>query len=457
MKKFISILLGTILISLTACSTGSGTEKAKIEIIPEGTELSGTLEIWSDSENTGRTSIEGLRDGFEEIHPEVEIIINDGHNYLDNYGALDDEKFKADLGIKMLSGDAPDLLYNEKDYVTNFVPSGLIYDLYEFIEADDSFNTEDYFEEILRLGEINGSLYSIADGATFDFHRHNIDVLEAADVQPDTLESIDYKFIYDVYNKAMASGEVPYFTHIGIYGKAYGFLQELPVYFNKETLTANFNTAEFIDYLETVNAYTAQDTMPIGNFDSYNNSDYSIPIPEDYPYIGMSVSTHLPYGPEGVLREDESLTKPIPLLNSSGEYQINPGNAMSIPSNAENPQLAWEFIKYCISEVENMDTSLLSIGKVNGTKYSGYMPVNKNNAETYINASLVGYSDEQKEEFMSYIDKALDLQIAGAEPPHELLAAVVEILEDYLNDLMTAEECAKAMQDRAEIYFAEIG
>ncbi len=45
MKKFISIVLSIVLISLVACATV--TDTSMVEIIPEGTELSGTLEISS--------------------------------------------------------------------------------------------------------------------------------------------------------------------------------------------------------------------------------------------------------------------------------------------------------------------------------------------------------------------------------------------------------------------------
>ncbi len=458
MKKFISILLGTILISLTACSTGSGTEKAKIEIIPEGTELSGTLNIWSDAIAHQHTDINSLKLGFEELHPDVTIIINDENSYVDSDGNTLDEKYMADLGIKMLSGNAPDLLYNRHDLVTNFVPAGLIYDLYEFIEADDRFNTEDYFEKILKLGEINGGLYSIAASALFEFYRLSEEVLTAAEVDPDTLENIDYKFIYDVYNKATASGKVPQLEYIGGGGAFHGFFEELSAHIDKDNLTASFNSPEFIDYLEMAKTYTGPDTRPIGHMVHPIYADYGFPetLPKDFPYIGVSVAADLLGGAQDMLAEVEGLTKPIPYLNLNGEYKILPGNSMSIPSNSKNPELAWEFIKYCVSETENYDASIRYWGKANGAKFWSGIPINKNNLEHYMSPLLAGYSSEQKEEFMSYIDTALNLPSAGATPPLELNIAIPLIVADYLNSMMTAEECAKAIQDRVEIYFAEI-
>ncbi len=451
MKKFISILLGTILIILTACSTGSGTEKAKIEIIPEGTELSGTLIISTDTEEISGVGLFALADGFMDLHPGVEIEINETY---DDYDSR--VKYSEQLKVEMLAGEAPDLLHHSFDYSSNFAIGGLLMDLNSFIENDETFIKEDYFMNLLEASELGGKQYRMPlYTAPIEFIRFRVDVLEAAGIDPDTIDAVDYKLLYEIYDKAIASGEVPELKYIGKdgYGSMYFLAQEMAACFDRETMTANFETEEFIEYLETAKAHNA----PSGGADGYLFIDGVDELIEATDFFAVSV-TISPSNPQEVMGKDSKITKAYPVVTSAGELAVRDG-LVSIPTNANNPGLAWEFIKYCIYESEEIQIYLdkdIPAGYWGGDRFSGSTPINKNNMEKYFQKCLQGFPEEYIEETISLVYTYDQYELISDIPSSDLRTALYRLVVDYYNNLLTAEECASAMQDRVEVYFAEI-
>ncbi len=450
MRKVISIILSIILVSLVACSTG--TETAKIEILPEGSELSGTLVISTDMPKIDGSGLFALADGFMDLHPNVSIQIDESAG--EEYEAR--MQYNEQLKVEMLAGEAPDLLYQAFDYSSNFAFSGLLLDLNLFMESDPTFIKEDYFVNLLEANELGGGLYRMPTKfADMEFIRLRIDVLEAAGIDPDTIETVDYKLLYEIYDKAVASGDVPELKYIGQYGQGtmYLLLQEATACFDRETMTANFETKEFIEYLEIAKAHSAPSQGMEGIL--FTDEEDALFKATDFFAATCSVSPVTHYA---LMHEDENITKAYPVSTSNGKI-LATNSGVSIPANAKNPALAWEFIKYCIYESEEIqiytDRGIPS-GYWGGDRFSLSTPINANNMSRYYNRFLNGYSDEYKEELISYIHLYTQTPMIGGIPCSELTSTLYIPVYDYFNNLLTAEECAKAMQDRVDIYLAEI-
>ncbi len=457
MKKLTSIFLSIVLITLVACSTG--TDTAKVEIIPEGTELSGVLEIYTDSQFYDLEI-----DGFKELHPNVDVIINDGIDYQIGFDeVLEFEKFKSDLGVKILGGSPPDLILSGDDYVTNYVPSGLIVDLYEYMDADPTFNEEDYFMNALEAYELKGGLYSMPSELTITMLRLNKNVLEAAGVDHEEIEFVDYSLIYDTYNKAIESGKIPWFEYITESGKSLFNDEEFSLCFDRDTMTANFETEALKKYLETTKSYDAPDNQIINDFEGFEFSEL-IDIEDDstvenYPYMGLSKAfTVILSDPIKMVQEYDNLTKALPVVNSESELFLDYTPQMSITKGAKNPELAWEFIKFCVYEAETLDLSIPKIGRFDGDKFTGVVSINRNNTEKYFDIMLTNsrFTQEEEDEYMSLLLSTLELPMTKGISSVELLEALYYIQEDYYSGLLTVDECVSAMQERAEIYLSEI-
>ncbi len=467
MKKFISIILILSLISLISCTDqsakiysenmGSAQQESDTESEEDSDDTNNVLVISSDLIPQEFAGFGPLVEGFEKLHPDVEIIIND--TGVDMMALTPDEttlafnKYMDDLSVKMLAGEAPDLIFSTGDFNNDFAFSGLLYDLNEFIENDETFIKEDFFMEVLKAWEVAGGLHSMPTTFEFSSVRFRQDVLDGVGISLDEIESADYKFLFDTYYTVLDSGLFPEITHLGreqYVGKGILALEEISNAFDKETMTVNFEGEEFLDYLNTTLNYEAGQ-YPFGSF-MMAGAD-TLFEREEYLAEGSGSYTD---DADCLVSEKDNASKAIPLTTSGGELLVK-GNNLSIPKDAKNPELAWEFIKYCIYESETVSIAFDAIGEWDGDRFFNSIPINRNNFKKICDAYSIGdLQTVYMTEYHDYVIKSLELPIATRMPSNILVKELNNLQTDFYNGLMTAEECAKAMQDRAEIYFAEI-
>ncbi len=463
MKRTIALIL-TIALLLTACtSTGETAQGFNVDLFSEGEELSGTLTI---SAEYGEDEFSGwypLVEGFKELHPNVDVVVE--HTGANRNEPTDDDtvklaQYQNDLNVNITAGNPPDLIFASRDYASNFVPSGMIMDLNTFIENDPTFKEEDFFMNVLEAFEIKDGLHSIPNAITYDFFRLRTDVLENAGYDPDTIETVDYKLLLDVYNKAIDSGDFPELVSMGhsaVDGKAVLWNYEVASMFNRSEMTADYDNPEFIEYLEVTRAYDGS-PYPIGSFVGMVFDEYFF---DNSYFVERVVADLSVVSVDFVTTAKDGVTDVIPVTSAKGELLILPPYLMSIPTNAKNSALAWEFIKYCTyeSDAPSLNYHFSTTGKWNGNRFESYIPINKNNFSITIDKNLEEFSDEIKEKYLNFAETLQDLPL------------IVKVLNPYLDDALksslwydyyktegiaTAEEVAKDMQEKAEIYFREI-
>ncbi len=489
MKKIIYLTLTLVLISLifVACkNSGEESQSSQdtpqatptpepeedldldVDLFDEGEELSGTLVISSDVASTyaaGYFGIYPLAEGFNELHPNVEIIV-EGYNRVDQTLSpeeleVEGQTYKNDLHMQLLSGTAPDLIFTGRDYTSNLAFTDNIRDLNAFMQNDPNFNKDDYYMNVFEAFEVTGKLYNMPNTFSFDFLRMREDVIRAAGIDPSTVETVDYKFLLDVQSKAMASGKIPDLKYIAQHdytGNALLYKQEISTNFNSDTMTANFDSPEFIEYLNFTKEH-AVSQYTYGYFPGpiYDRNDSFVDDSYFVQEIGMLVGYET-----GKFKTAElpGITDPIPVVTSNGEVLVYPGFTMSIPTNAKNPALAWEFIKYCIYDSGEMPDGLEieNLSRWDGDRFSSDIPVNKNNMKNYINGQFTTSTQEEKDYLINLYNDTLTLPIIAANVNTYLPAYNNQTVTDYYeNDGMyTAEEVAKALQERTEIYLNEI-
>ncbi len=453
MEKFVSILLSIVLISLVACGTGSGT--AKIEIIPEGTELSGALEISARSSASDVSGWWPLTQGFMELHPNVEIIVND-NMISPSLEVTEESKIEAqiyadNLKVRLASGDAPDLIYDSSGLVETASVSGLIFDLNEFMDSDPEYVREDYFENVIEAHEIKGELYKYPTHFSYDVFRFRQDVMDELQIDVSELNGFDYKFLFDTLDKIIDSGKFPEIKYLGREGREGNtFLHALEVEacIDNETMEINFDNPEFIDALRASMEYIPGEEI---------HGAFYVDGPEELFETNSHFAEGLFNGSLNALKtakQQQNVTEHLPILSSNGHLYVN-ATSMSIPTAAKNPELAWEFIKYCIEESETINTYWTHIGKHDGDRFENNIPINKGNFETFFEAYLEGASEEVLKDYFENVYRDLENEIAAQIMDYELSNSIGHILADFFNGHITAEEAAKTMQERAEIYMGE--
>ncbi len=480
MKRLFALIL-TITLILTACTTGGDNTSSAVEssepeieeelsldvdLFKEDDELSGTLVISSDTVDTYTSNYHGILPlvaGFNELHPNVEVIV-EGYDRFDSSMSEEErevagEQYKQDMRIGLTSGDVPDLIFTARDYTSSFAMTDSIMDLNAFIQNDPTFNEDDFFMEIFEAAEIYGKLYNMPNAVHFMFLRMREDVLKMAEVDLGSLETLDYKFLLDVYSKAIESGNSPDLKHIGQYGsegKAVLSRQEIANAFNTRDMTANFNSPEFIEYLKLTKEHDSPDAFGYFWGPIYDGEKAFV----DDSYFVQLIMPSLIGFPTGqfITQEIDGITEPIPVVTSNGDFLIYPRYSISIPTNAKNPALAWEFIKYCIYESEEMPDGLeiTKLGKWGGDRFEQNVPVNKNNMIKFINSQLTKSTQEEKYKMIALYQNALSLPLVMEN--NDAYLPIYEILTEYYETegIYTAEEAAQAIQERVEVYLKEI-
>ena len=215
-------------------------------------------------------------------------------------------------------------------------------------------------------------------------------------------------------------------------------------YLDREVTASHFDDPGYVEYL------TAMKEVPTGA------APFSIAASFE-PFAGKEDLVNLGGLQFSNLSELSGLTSQLGGVFQT--YRLEQGgtafrgmNMFGITAGCENPELAWEFLKFMISQKDFPERLHLYGDKdeVYRELYGGNLPIHRGNLQALCDAyfqdsGVFEAADRLMKQFTS-------LQFQEG----ELGASLFEIYLDYYqHDLITAEECAKQLQERAWIYFNE--
>lgn len=164
MKK--AIILGTIgllaLITMAACGKGDSSKtKDGKTIVRVGT--------WEGDEAYQRH--QEIAKAFMKENKDIEIKVE---SVPDQYGTK--------VLTQIAGGDAPDVFQVGDGDVSMFKDKGAFEDLTSYIEGDDGINTDDFFEKILEIGNIDGKYYTLPKDYSTEAVYYNKDMFDEAGI-----------------------------------------------------------------------------------------------------------------------------------------------------------------------------------------------------------------------------------------------------------------------------------
>ena len=304
-------------------------------ILPE---LSGSLTIdtFYDYEQISKYAEE-----FTALYPKVKIIVNN----INTYGNFDSYKKWIDTSLK--NNCCADIIDMAQISSEKYSKQGLLCNFYNFIAEDSSFNEDDYYMNVLKANEYCGGLYSLPFYFYYDVAFISKPLLNEAGIKPP--QKIDYKKTIEIYNKVIEYTDYTPKIAPGILKSSF-WEKEFPLYYSFENGKADFNNLEFIEYLEKTkniestynpqNGNTFWDKTRIVHTDEF--------MKEEYVFCEEDITA---WDVLYFITEWENLYSPIPIVNSKGDFHFYTYQAeYAVTENCQNKELAWEFIKYCISE-----------------------------------------------------------------------------------------------------------
>ena len=471
-----------------------GPDKSELQDLKpvENDKLSGELLIKT------RFAFENIRflaQEFMQLHPDVKITFEEAVSSAELLNlsreeiSMKKENFFSKVRMELASGEADYLIFCMQEYLdpVQLSKSGLLLDLRSYYDNDPEIDKEEYFSEVLSAYSVDGKLPTLPMSVMYDAVYLNHPLLEENGIDLSDTATVTPQDLLDWYEVARTSVDdlKLFFTSPG---KDALFATEHVAYMNLIQKTARFDSPEFIEFLEqtaaTENSDPELSTVNVGlmNCGLFNEQ-------LRFQETGVIEERSFGFGGElfeiykGVAQKSrpalatlepvmdctlahleqpmEYAAGPYPLINSKGQLGLISREDFAIPSSCENPDLAWEFIKYCISprEEDRMDFSHLG----NPCPYTSDLPLSKTN----LYYSLVDLVENGHTGCMvSYQFKSLDIDSVTDQineifslPLVNLNSYGVDVQkyldEFYINELTTAEQCAEKIQGRAEIWLNE--
>lgn len=461
MGRVLPLLLALcLLLGLTACAQGGEDKKfdelvygsrlespASGEGAPQG--LHGELTI---SLPKSDSTLELWAARFQRANPGVKVHIKAVSPSRPDGGAGDwvteyIQQTVVDLG----SGSAADIVDLRLVSFYKYAKSGLFEDLYPYMDADPAFDRGCLYANILEAVESDtGALYALPPFFEYDTFVLNEHILYSLDVDIDEAypDGLDYRDIIGLYWQARDAGVIDQACCFAK-GQNKLFFDDfvLPGYLDDKALEARFGTPEYAQYLSMMDALpfekkaAATGTYEF-NWPMFGMSDYFC---QRYPVKIDCIGTMDMKGGCGA-------TKVQFYKGEGGKVLFSPRNLLAITSGSQNKGLAWEFLKFMVQDrdfpaaVNFSDTDEV---QAYGVPYDMCLPVNRNN---FLALSTAAAGKHYTEKYDAY-NQTLNTIMPGN-------AGLIHSLKDILsafydNHLISAEECGRQMQERADLYLQE--
>ena len=437
-----------------------------------------------------------LAEEFMALHPNVTITFDIGIPTAENNTLtraerqLRQENFYTQLRVEMASGEAGYLLYrmDERFHIPQLSGSGLLEDLRPYFENDPDLDTSDYFKPVLEAFACDGKLPVIPISFMFDAAYLNREILSEIDVDADAIDTVSVTQLLDWYEKAAESNSDLnlFFTSPD---KETLFPIDRPDYIDLDKETSSFESPEFISFLERTQATgdddpdldyeTERGVMDSGLFNeqirfqstgSVLDSAFGLGPELNENFRNVAVKSRPAFAAiESVmsytlLRMDspmEYAAGPYPLISSNGTLGLTSLDSFAIPSSCTSKELAWEFIKYCISPRDEEWVTFSHLGSPG--MYTSDIPISKTNFQNNLkyyaqngdgnNIVVYDLDSVNADAVTNKLEQVLSLPLVNS---GTYGIDVQEFLDEYyVNGLGTAEQCAKKIQERVTIWLHE--
>jgi ABC-type glycerol-3-phosphate transport system substrate-binding protein len=379
---------------------------------------------------------------FNEQYPNVRVSVK---TQMENNTML--SEYSAKLSVDLMSGSAGDIIeVGEMPYI-QYTKNNLLEDLYPYMESDPEFHPEDYYTNFLEAMEYKDKLYVMPMSFFYKCVRFNKTLLEENHIEAPEGDSVNYKEISDIYHKIAPNNNKLVISRFwGQY-----ILEDIENirYLDEEQSRADFNSQEFMDFLNEMKSirWPSEEELRLSQF-NFAGEDYWDRTDENDLCLIVASFYHMERNAKLFYEHPSNLTIPIPLSASNGDKEFTcPDKDLAISSSSKNKNLAWKFIRFCIEEKPLEVLKDDNLWPITG------MPINRNNTLKLLKAAF----GEDNEEAVEMVDRwNWERNSEGFITCRGVLdEAIRGTLREFYEGRLTAEECARQVQERAEIYLKE--
>lgn len=315
-------------------------------------------------------------ENFMRKYPDVKVTVNESIELSDSdvNGADKMEQYRTGLNTKIMSGKAEDIIFTQQLPIKKYMDMGAFEDLSSYIETDPDINNENYFMNVIESArDKDGHLYIVPYKANFEVISFEKELLSGEDYfkGKDSLrfsEAIEYaKQKMEQTNKKNT-----YLTLLGRDGYVYSLVREnfnsLIDYNGKK---ANIASSKYVEWLKNAKEFDNKGYFNPPGLDFYNTKYYFV-LNSDFDVQAAFYNL----SPGGNCQGK-------PVADSEGNVYTSSSNFIGISSSSKNKEIAWEFIKYVLSDEIQSHPSLSTVGTA----------VNRKGFNTLVERCLKFYTD----------------------------------------------------------------
>ncbi|SKC85199.1 ABC transporter substrate-binding protein [Maledivibacter halophilus] len=426
---------------------GNNTESVQLntkEVLNSGVEQTLNISIYEEDEFYNEAAKK-----FMDKYPHVKVNVNSftAPNLIEMPGGAvmstapspeqTEEKYITKLNTELMSGRAGDIIVDLNSLpLVKYIESGNLMELNYYLQNDDEINLDEYYDNVIDAHENSkGKLYALPISFSMDTLGLNMELAREAGVNVNIDK--DYYSIKDATSMGMEILEKVEGNNIVL------FLQR-PISLVFMDISNNYN--KYINHEEKKAYFDSEDFYTI--LTTYKNL-YDNGYFKDYDYLKDELIITDGWGGQDAyfqLHPDNEY-KYKPQAGDNGEIDCI-SSTVSINSSSQNKALAWEFIKFLLSE------------EIQSSKQIIFTPVYK---KAFISNSkeYVSYLQSKGNDYLK-ADEYIELYDGWAKTINHhyckdlnIRNFIVEELEDLFSGKKSAKDTQKSLQNKITTYLNE--
>lgn len=366
-----------------------------------------------------------------------------------------DESAAVDkMNNEMVAGNVGDIIVmNLNTPYESYVSKGILADLNEFIEKDSSFNKVDYLQNMIEASEINGKLYNIIPS----FYVQTL-------VGKEKYLGKTNGWTIDELNDLFASGKLPeemaFFPDILTQQDMlqYMYMASQNEFLDNANAKGDFNNDTFKKILEFCKKCPKTVEKNV-EFDEAFYSDYCKSYMEDRTLLdSLTLTDFWSYHEEvQTFFNGENITMVgFPSDDKNGQI-IYAATELGISEKSENKDVAWEFIKFYLSEDFQKTINNAWPININALQDKAQKAMERGNSEDSIvefngeNVNIGSMTQEEVDTVMDYLKSQNKILRSNT----SVINIIQEEAKAYFNDEKTVEDTMELIQNRVQTYVSE--
>lgn len=376
---------------------------------------------------------------FMEQYPDVKIVIN---GYMEQSNTPREDEYQTSFNTGLMSGDGADIVFNSFLPVTTYGEMGAFEDLSTYISQTPEMNDENYYMNVLKAAQNkDGKIYIIPYQAFIETFGFSTELLKEHEDIENALrgkENICFSEVMD-FAKRLVEGKNPG-ENVFLIGSrsTVQIMQDLindsrNDFIEQEKKEVHLDTEKYMDLLNSVKNIVDEGWLNMDEFDFYNTEYYIAASPS----VAMDAAA-------AQVNPQSKMSCFMPLADKQGNVAVNANNCIALNSSSEHKELAWEFIKYLLSD------KVQSLPSVSG------LSVNRKGFEKsverwYNSHDISGSLEDYRNLLQDWVE-----QVNTCDMLDGPIKSLLELEnEKFFDGQQTAEETAKTLQKQIEQYLNE--